>query len=97
MYLSLFNGNLPKEEVPKQEAPEEPKNRIIVVVSGGIVQAVFANDPNLVVDIIDHDNFDCIDHDGVHHLPCDPSTRHVEEIVEYRQLLADCDNLTEVF
>jgi hypothetical protein len=38
------------------EEKEEKKTKVVVCVSGGTVQAIFSNDPDIVVEMIDHDN-----------------------------------------
>lgn len=37
------------------------KNRIIIVISGGALQDVYSNNPNIDVSLLDYDNMKCAD------------------------------------
>jgi hypothetical protein len=43
-----------------ESASESARSRVIIVVEGGVVQSVYANQP-MTVDILDHDNWEVTD------------------------------------
>ena len=75
-------------------ASTPPKTRVIVEVTGGVVDAVHANTATLDVHILDHDNFECV-RDGEHDPDC---TEHDEdEVANYFMLCRESRALTAVF
>lgn len=62
-----------------------PKNKVLVIIEGGICQFVYSDDPNIQVIILDHDNYECVREIGINTYEHDPHCDYhsKQEVNEY--------------